>query len=224
MQAEHGTAAAELSERLTSARHSVTKARELASTADLLKDEARGDQAKAERDAAHAAEDATAKQAPAAAALAELRGLLTVQDVAEVVLPDAIPADGDALIDQATTALTGKPLWGKKKVADTYETARAELRLWAVDRTDGYGDLLDTYQCTYDGIDYTPSAAATLAQSLADQASEQLHEAEEAALRDFIVGRLQPRSAPPGSTYRTGWARWTRKWNRRLRPQVSECG
>ena len=190
MQAEHGTAAAELSERLTSARHSVTKARELASTADLLKDEARGDQAKAERDAAHAAEDATAKQAPAAAALAELRGLLTVQDVAEVVLPDAIPADGDALIDQATTALTGKPLWGKKKVADTYETARAELRLWAVDRTDGYGDLLDTYQCTYDGIDYTPSAAATLAQSLADQASEQLHEAEEAALRDFIVGRL----------------------------------
>ncbi|ETA91403.1 SbcC/MukB-like Walker B domain-containing protein [Mycobacterium avium] len=61
--------------------------------------------------------------------------------------------------------------------------------MWAVDRTEGHGDL-DTYQCTYDGIAYTPCAAAALARRLADRAGEQLHEAEEAALRDFIVGRL----------------------------------
>jgi len=62
--------------------------------------------------------------------------------------------------------------------------------VWGVDRTDGYGDQLDTYQCTYDGAVLTPSAAARLARDLAARAADRLHEAEESALRDFIVGQL----------------------------------
>lgn len=189
MQGAHGKAAAELSARLTAARARAKETQELVGAAVVLKDEALVEEAKLEQAAADAIENAAAKQPAASAALAELRGLLAVQDVAEVVLRDAQHSSSDALIAQVTAAVEGKTKWGKKKVADTYETARAELRMWAVDRTEGHGDL-DTYQCTYDGIAYTPCAAAALARRLADRAGEQLHEAEEAALRDFIVGRL----------------------------------
>lgn len=156
MQSEHGKAAAELSERLTAARARAKEAQKLVGIGVVLKDGALEAAAKLEQAAADAVDNAAAKQPAANAALAELRGLLAVQDVAEVVLHDAQPAGGDALIEQATAAIEGKTKWGKKKVADTYEAARADLRMWAVDRTDGYGDVLDTYQCTYDGIVYTP--------------------------------------------------------------------
>jgi hypothetical protein len=191
LQAEHGKDAAELSERLSLAQTHAAAARELVASGRVLDEQAVEAAAKAGSDASHAEAIAADKRPAANLALAALRGLINVEDVAEAVLRGETPADGDTLVEQVAAAVTGKATSSKKRVADTYEAARAQLAgVWAVDRTDGYEDTLDTYQCTYDGTVLTPSRAAELARNLADRANERLHDAEETALRDFIVGRL----------------------------------
>nr|WP_128617516.1 hypothetical protein [Mycobacterium lepraemurium] len=128
MQGAHGKAAAELSAPLTAAHARAKETQELVGAAVVLKDEALVEEAKLEQAAADAIENAAAKQPAASAALAELRGLLAVQDVAEVVLRDAQHSSSDALIEQVTAAVQGKTKWGKKK-SPTPTRPRAELRM-----------------------------------------------------------------------------------------------
>lgn len=191
LEAAYGRDAAELASRLSDAERREVDAREDVAAGRLLRDEAVVAESRAGVEARHAAESADAKQPAASAALDALRRLVTVPDVADAILRDVEPAEGAALIRQVREAVQDVTTWSKRKVAETYETARAQLAgVWAVDRTDGYGDQLDTYQCTYDGTVLTPAASGRLARELADRAARQLHEREEAALRDFIVGRL----------------------------------
>jgi len=190
MRATHGKAATDISERLQvlgEKEQAVAKAIEAAhkAEADAIAEEARLSQA------ADDAEERAAAYAPTVeSAVTDLKGLLDVSDARAVILRGSVPADGAEVIAQVLAGAAERPTRARKTVADRYEDVRARLRVWTIDRTDGYGDLLDTYQCSYDGALYTPLAAAELATELVNRAQSQLDEAEEVALRDFIVGRL----------------------------------
>lgn len=191
LQASHGSEANELSARLTAAQSRRSRARTAEVGARQHRDDAVRAEVTALSDARQAAAAVDAARPVANGTLAALAGLVGVQDVADAILHGAQAADGIGLIQQVRDAVRDVATWSKRKVAETYEVARAELAgVWAVDRTDGYTDQLDTYQCTYDGTVLTPWAAARLARDLADRAGQKLHDQEESALRDFIVGRL----------------------------------
>jgi hypothetical protein len=221
LEAEHGKDAAELSTRLEVAKTRERRKAEWVELAREYSQKAVQAEAGAEIEAAHAAQAAADKQAPARATLADLQGLMGVPDVAGFVLPSVEMALGEALIAQILAAVTAMTTYGKRKVAETYEFARAELAgVWAVDRTDGYGDKLDTYQCSYDGEALTPLTAAKRARELAERASDRLHEAEETALRDFIVGRLPAAIGAAWVEQRD----WVKDVNRKMKSASASSG
>ena len=191
LEAEHGQSAADLVKRLQDADGQETSARITLKSAHADATRQRDALIRAEGEASHAHEHAVRQEPAAAKAAARLRELVSVPDVTETVLGGTVPHDDDQLLTWVREAVADLPRAGKKKVADTYEIARAELAgVWAVNRSEGFGDVLDTYQCTYDGAVLTTRAASALASELADRAREQLEESEESALRDFIIGRL----------------------------------
>jgi len=191
LEAEHGKTAADLTARLEAARRTAADQEETSAAAALLAEDAGKAAAAAQADARRAAAQAAEKEPAAHDAIARLRALVAVQDVIETVLIGEEARRGDELIEQVRERVAAVATFGRKKVADTYELIRARLAgVWAVDRAEGCGDLLDTYTCTYDGSVLTLRAAADLAKELAERARDRLHEAEESALRDFIVGRL----------------------------------
>lgn len=192
LQATHGQEAADLTSRLSAAQDRVSAARSARAPAATGLREA--DQA-VSRDTERlaAAEEKTAEAEPvASAAVQGLRALLAVDGVRAAVLAEVIPPEDDGdLVRQVGDAVSGTTTYGKKKVADEHEQARAHLAgVWTIDRAEGHGDELDTYQCSHDGAFFAPSAAAVHATALAQRARERLLHAEESALRDFIVGRL----------------------------------
>lgn len=221
LQAEHGRDAAVLAERLSDAERHEAGARETVAAARILHGDAMKAEARVAEAAGNAADLAAGKVPGAAATLTALRGLVGVPAVTDAILRDAAPADGTALIRQVQGAVRDLATWSRRKVSDTYESVKAQLAgVWAVDRTEGYGDQLDTFQCTYDGTLLTPAAAARLANDLAERAGQRLHEAEESALRDFIVGRLP-------SAIGTAWQEqddWVTHVNRKMGAASASSG
>lgn len=137
------------------------------------------------------AEEKIARIAPeTTAAVADLRGALSAHGVVDAVLDGAALEVGPALIEQALKATESATTRGRARLLQTYDSVRAQLRNWSVDRSDSHVEGLDTYRCTHDGITYTPTAASSRSTELADKAREQLGEAEESAMREFIVGQL----------------------------------
>lgn len=188
--AEQGQAADELTERLTRARVRTEASLIALEEARATTRAAEHTEATAEAEARHAADRVTEKEPAATQALSTLRTLVTVHDVRESLLDGETPEATDALVDQVTRRLEGLPTAGRRKLTETYEEVRARLSgLWAIDRADLHPEL-DAYRCSHDGAALTPSEAAELSGSLAERARTQLEEAEESALRDFIIGRL----------------------------------
>ncbi len=187
--AEHGQEAAELTNRLTQARSRAEAAVRALEEARANTGVAQLAEARAEAEARHAADRVTEKEPAATQALGNLMALVTVRDVQESLLEGETP-EPEVLVDQVRRRLEGLPTAGRRKLTETYEEVRARLSgLWAIDRADPHPEL-DAYRCTYDGAVLTPREAAELSGSLAERARTQLEEAEESALRDFIIGRL----------------------------------
>jgi hypothetical protein len=152
----------------------------------------------------------------------ELRELLSAPGVIDVLLPetsvDAI-ADDD-LLDVVGAALSGRRTYGRKTLRDRYDTARAALAgAWTLDPADSCGEL-DTYVLSHDNVPFTPVAAAQRGQELRERAQAALDAAEEAALRDFVIGRLP-------SAIGTAWTRlhdWVHDVNRKMRTASASSG
>lgn len=152
----------------------------------------------------------------------ELSALLAVPGVTEVLFSHA---DGehlseDNLLDGVKIALEGRRTYGRKTLRERYDAARAALAgTWTLDPSDTYGDL-DTFVLTHDDMPYTPVAADRRAAELKEKAQAALDAAEEAALRDFIVGRLP-------SAIGTAWTRlhdWVNDVNRKMRSAAASSG
>lgn len=221
LETQHGQAAADTAAQLQQAERAVERLEKALSIARDQADQAGKASAAAEADARHAADQAKEREPAARETLTELRALVSVRDVAEIVLAQANALPGNELVDQVRERTAEVTTAGRRKVADTYEAVRARLAgVWAVDRTEGYGDLLDTYQFTFDGSPLTPRAAADLARDLANRARDRLHQAEESALRDFIVGRLP-------SAISTAWIElhdWVDAVNRKMDSASASSG
>ena len=193
LEAEHGRDAAELAGRLSDAERAAIRAREDVATARILREDAVKFELRAEVEAANAAGVASALAPTADAALASLHSLVRVQDVADALLGEAAPAEGVALISQIRDAIRDLTFWGKRKVADTYEAAkRAELRgcLGCGPHGRLRGPTSTPTSARTTAYDYTPSGRRSTLRGISGRRrpSGQLHEAEEAALRDFIIG------------------------------------
>jgi hypothetical protein len=190
LEREQGQAAADLTARLRRARESLAAARRTLATAQEEPTAAVRSEAAAAVEARHAADRVTEKEPAARQALNGLAVLAAVPDIRESLLGGEAPESSDALVEQLKRHLAGQPTASRRRLTEAYEEARAHLfGLWAIDRADLHPEL-DTYRCSYDGSALTPAAAAELARSIEERARNQLHEAEESALRDFIVGRL----------------------------------
>lgn len=190
LEAAHGRDAAELTSRLDHVQAAATTGKKMLQEAQQKYLKAAKDETAAERDAEHARQSAADREPAAQAALERLASLVNIPDVAECLLAGEPPEASEALIDQVRRHLAGRTTSGRRKLTESYDETRAQLSgLWAIDRADLHPEL-DTYRCSYDGAVLTPVAAAALARDTAERAKKQLDDAEEAALRDFIVGRL----------------------------------
>ncbi|MFP3712656.1 SbcC/MukB-like Walker B domain-containing protein [Puerhibacterium sp. TATVAM-FAB25] len=135
------------------------------------------------------------QEEPAAAqALGVLVALCQVADVRDVLQLEVAPDAGPDLIEQVRALIAGRATRERKSTEETFEKVRAALAPhWAVDRDRPFQDgkvALETYRCTHDGQTLTVPAAARYAAELRDRAADQLSEAEQNALQDFIVRRM----------------------------------
>lgn len=152
----------------------------------------------------------------------ELQALLDVPGVTDVLFNTSgedLPPD-DQLLTTVSAALDGKRTYGRKTLRERYDAARAALAgTWTLDPADSYGEL-DTFVLTHDDVPFTPIAAARRAEELKERAQAALDAAEEAALRDFIIGRLP-------SAIGTAWTRlhdWITDVNRKMRSAAASSG
>lgn len=155
----------------------------------------------------------------AAQRLAELRMLLAVPGVVEAVLGEEAATD-DELLVQVGTAVASKPTSAKRTVRERADATRAQLAgVWALDPGVDHPEL-DTYLLTHGTASLTPVAAAAHARVLADRAGESLRAADEAALRDFVIGRLPAAVAQ-------AWTRlfdWLGEVNTKMRSASASSG
>jgi len=155
----------------------------------------------------------------AAQRLAELRMLLAVPGVVEAVLGEEAATD-DELLVQVGTAVASKPTSAKRTVRERADATRAQLAgVWALDPGVDHPEL-DTYLLTHGTASLPPVAAAAHARVLADRAEESLRAADEAALRDFVIGRLPAAVAQ-------AWTRlfdWVGEVNTKMRSASASSG
>jgi hypothetical protein len=153
-----------------------------------------------------------------AAARRELDGVLAIDGVAEAIgLRMATAAAEPA---EVIAALDGRERVPRRRVLERYDAARAPLAgVWTIDPGDAHGEL-DTYVLTHQDETYTPPQAADRAHALAERAERALAAAEEAALRDFVVGRLP-------NAIGTAWTHlrdWTGEVNAKMRSVAASSG
>ena len=167
------------------------------------------------------AQDAVQAAAPqATAALAELRRLLAVPGVAEAVLEAEVAAGDPDLLAQVKTAVSTKATSAKQTLRQRADVARAALAgVWSLDPGVDHPEL-DTYVLTHRDSTYTPVGAAVHASALAEQAEKALRAQDEAALRDFVVGRLPAAIAAAW----TNLFDWRDAVNRKMRTASSSSG
>jgi hypothetical protein len=103
---------------------------------------------------------------------------------------------------------------------ERYDTCRAELAgLWTLDPGDPC-EGLETYVLTHDSAGYSPPAAAETGRRLRDRAQAALNNAEESALRDFVIGRLP-------LAIGTAWVSiedWIKDVNRKMQKAAASSG
>lgn len=150
----------------------------------------------------------------------ELRTLVEFPGVADAVLDGAlIPADAD-LITQLGNMIEGRKPVAKKTVRDRVDQARPKLAgIWSIEAGDDHGELL-TYVLAHQNNVYTPTQAAAHAIMLKQRAEQALAASEEAALREFIIGRLP-------SAIGTAWVRlqdWIDEVNQKMRGAAASSG
>jgi len=166
-----------------------------------------------------AAHEARTRPAASQAALL-LRQLVMVDGVASCLGIDQADVPDADLPDLVSHALTGRRTNVRKTVRERYDLARATLAgTWALEPGDSHGEL-DTYVLTHQDHTYTPHAAAAHARTLKERAETALAVAEEAALRDFVVGRLP-------SAIGVAWQRledWSKTVNRKMRTAAASSG
>lgn len=117
------------------------------------------------------------------------------------------PGTGTELLDRAAELLARRPTASKKTLGEHYDEVRAELaQTWTIARSDPPTGLdeLETFVLTHTETQYDPPHATARAQALAARAKNALDAAEEAALRDFVIGRL-PSAIGTAWTALTDW-------------------
>jgi hypothetical protein len=130
---------------------------------------------------------------------------------------------GPELLARAAELLARRPTASKKTLGEHYDDVRAELaQTWTIARSDPPVGLdeLETFVLTHAETPYDPPNAAARAQALAIRAKNALDAAEEAALRDFVIGRLP-------SAIGTAWAaltEWKTSVNAKMRAAQASSG
>jgi hypothetical protein len=160
----------------------------------------------------------------AAAAQRELRLLIDVPGVADVLfghdVATAVSHPDDGILVAVRQALPGKRPVTRRLLRERYDDCRADLAgLWTLDPGDTHGSL-DTYVLTHDSAAYTPPAAAAQGQHLRQRAQAALNKAEESALRDFVIGRLP-------LAIGTAWVSvedWIKDVNRKMQKAAASSG
>jgi hypothetical protein len=165
--------------------------------------------------------DRESKATPAAAlAVQKLRLVLDVDGVGGYLGIDLPGITDQELPGVVRLALAGRRTNARKTVRERYDLARATLAgIWVLEPGDSHGEL-DTYVLTHKDQTYTPHAAAKYARTLKERAEAALAAAEEAALRDFVIGRLP-------SAIGVAWQRlqdWNKLVNRKMRTASASSG
>ena len=201
-----GKDAQEILEMREQAREDAEKAAEKVSAAEARARDARDEHIRAQSSVTSTRDRLQERQPGTRAAITALRELLETPGVQNALRgPDPEPGEetpaeaptsdeeSDAatrLLAQAAALLSGHRAVGRKLLNERYDQARAQLAgTWTLDHAEAVGEL-STYVLIYRDETFTPAAAARHAQKIAEQAEAALREAEEAALRDFIIGRL----------------------------------
>lgn len=153
-------------------------------------------------------------------AVGELRALFALDGVAEAVLGAEADGDGPALLAQVSAAVAGRPTSARRTLRERADETRARLAgVWSLDPGTDHAEL-DTHLLTHGAATFTPVGAAGHARILADRAEEALRAADEAALRDFVIGRLPQAIA-------TAWASlhdWVGEVNKKMRSASASSG
>lgn len=162
-----------------------------------------------------------AEAEPAAAtAIGELRRLLSLAGVAEAVLDGEPDPDAAALLAQVAAAVDGRARSARRTLRERADETRARLAgVWALDPGADHPEL-DTHLLTHGSATFTPVGAAAHARLLAQRAEEALHAADEAALQDFVIGRLPQAIA-------TAWASlhdWVAEVNKKMKAASASSG
>lgn len=162
-----------------------------------------------------------AEAAPAAEqAVSELCTLLALPGVADAVLGAEPDSDDTRLLAQVGGALDGKARSVRRTLRERADETRARLAgVWSIDPGADHPEL-DTYLLTQGSTSFTPVAAAAHARILATKAEGALRLADEAALQDFVIGRLPAAIAQ-------AWTRlfdWVREVNAKMRSASSSSG
>lgn len=146
-------------------------------------------------------------------AFLSVRGVLTADGL----------GTGTELLDRAAELLARRPTASRKTLGEHYDEVRAELaQTWTIARSDPPAGLdeLESFVLTHTETQYDPPNAAARAQALATRAKNVLDAAEEAALRDFVIGRLP-------SAIGTAWAaltEWKTSVNAKMRAAQASSG
>jgi hypothetical protein len=150
-----------------------------------------------------------------------LRKLLLEPAVAQTLGLAEQPATGDELLEEAERLVARRPTRTRATVAKTADDVRTALAgLWTVARADADVAELDLYVLTYRDSVFSPATAATRAVEFAERARAQLAAAEQAALTDFVVGRLP-------SAIGAAWLRqkdWKSEVNKKMRSTEASSG
>lgn len=136
------------------------------------------------------------------------------------------PTDGfgsDPELDLVEELLARRPTASKKTLGERYDEVRAELaHTWVIARDDPPAGLeeLDTFLLTHAETPYDPTNAAARAQVLAAKAKKALDAADEAALHEFVIGRLP---AAIGTAW-TALTDWKTSVNAKMRTAQASSG
>lgn len=167
------------------------------------------------------ADERVREATPAAAAtIVDLRHLLALPGVAEAVLNAEPDVDDTALLAQVAAAVADRSRSARRTLRERADETRARLAgVWALDPGADHPEI-DTHVLTHGAANFTPIGAAAHARLLAARAEEALRAADEAALQDFVIGRLPQAIA-------TAWASlhdWVAEVNKKMRAASASSG
>ncbi len=151
--------------------------------------------------------------------LDSLRALLGVTNVSAAVLDGEKPSD-DALLEFVAQKLKDRQTYTVKTLMERVDQTKAKVAgIWSINAGEVHGNLI-TFALTHKDITYSPFEASEYAQKQRERALKALAEADEKALRDFVIGRL------PGAIHRA-WIKlrdWISSVNAKMRATAASSG